>query len=153
MTALLHANWRGALLAVCAAAALAACATTAPTPKGAPSAAAKPEPAQPAPVAAQMAPIANPPEESRSTVSAKPKSAPETPPVRSADAKPAPAAQSNSAKAASLREVALVELNRGAVSKAVTLLQQASKLDPSNALIRKDLDRALRINQVIAARQ
>jgi hypothetical protein len=52
-------------------------------------------------------------------------------------------------RASELRGKALQEMNQGLVAAAVTLLQQAQKLDPGNALIEADLARATRILGVI----
>lgn len=69
-----------------------------------------------------------------------------------APAKPAAQARpADPARAARLRSAGLEQLNRGAVGKAVALLQQASQLDPANGLIQRDLERARRINRTIQA--
>lgn len=69
-----------------------------------------------------------------------------------ATARPAPVAKTaDPARAAQLRSAGLEQLNRGAVGKAVALLQQASRLDPANGLIQRDLERARRINRTIQA--
>jgi outer membrane biosynthesis protein TonB len=57
----------------------------------------------------------------------------------------------NPAEAAKLREAGLVELNRGAISHAVALLEHANRLDPSSPAIRRDLERAQRISKALAA--
>jgi tetratricopeptide (TPR) repeat protein len=82
--------------------------------------------------------------------------APATPP-RAAAAPPrvAPKPQlrtANPARARQLRAAGLEQLNRGAIDRAVALLQQASQLDPANALIRRDLDRSIRIQRTVRAR-
>lgn len=64
------------------------------------------------------------------------------------EAPPAPPVV-DSGRAAQLRAQGLEQLNRGAVDSAVTLLRQASRLNPSSALIRRDLDRALRIQRTV----
>ena len=53
------------------------------------------------------------------------------------------------AQAARLRTQGLTELNRGNVESAVRLLRQAQALDPDNALIARDLERALRISRAV----
>lgn len=58
----------------------------------------------------------------------------------------------NPARAAQLRSQGLEQLNRGAPDRAVALLRQALALDPSNALIQKDLDRAIRLQQTVLRR-
>ena len=76
--------------------------------------------------------------------------APRPAPVVAAPVPPKPAAPATDPrKAAQLRAAGLVQLNRGAIARAVILLQQASRLDPSNPLIRKDLDRATRIQHTV----
>ena len=52
-------------------------------------------------------------------------------------------------RAALLRAHGLEELNRGAIASAVALLSQASRLDPSNPVIKRDLDRAIRIKHTV----
>ena len=49
------------------------------------------------------------------------------------------------ARASALRSEALVEMNKGAIDHAVSLLRQASVLDPGSQAIAADLARALRI--------
>jgi len=44
------------------------------------------------------------------------------------------------------------QLNRGAIQRAVDLLQQAQRLDPNNQLIRRDLERAVRISRAVTAK-
>lgn len=51
--------------------------------------------------------------------------------------------------AAQLRAQGLEAMNRGAIDRAVTLLTGASRLDPANALIKRDLDRAIRIRRTV----
>lgn len=55
-------------------------------------------------------------------------------------------------RASQLRTTALQHMNRGAIDRAVPLLRQALALDPGNTLIRKDLDRALRIQATVRSR-
>lgn len=55
-------------------------------------------------------------------------------------------------RAAQLRAAGLEQLNRGAINRAITLLKQANELDPGNALIKRDLDRALRIARALQAK-
>jgi len=52
-------------------------------------------------------------------------------------------------RAARLRAQALEQMNRGAIDDAVGNLKLASELDPTNTLIRRDLDRALRIQTTV----
>ncbi|AQR73839.1 LysM domain-containing protein [Sphingomonas sp. LM7] len=89
----------------------------------------------------------------------------ERPPVRPAPstARPKPAAPTpapvpakpaaNPAAAQRARSAGLAALNRGAVSQAVGLLQRAHALDPGNAVILRDLQRAQRIAATVRARQ
>jgi hypothetical protein len=49
----------------------------------------------------------------------------------------------------SLRASALESLNRGQVNRAVGLLRQAAQLDPNNALVKRDLARAERIQAAV----
>jgi len=58
----------------------------------------------------------------------------------------------NPRRANQLREAALEQMNRGAIDRAVALFQQASRLDPGNALIQRDLDRAVRISRTVHAK-
>lgn len=93
----------------------------------------------------------------------KPQPAPERPsrpaPVvtpRPRPAAPAPAAAkpvANPAAAQRARSAGLAALNRGAVRQAVGLLQRAHALDPDNAVILRDLQRAQRIAATVRARQ
>ena len=67
-------------------------------------------------------------------------------------AKPRPTAPkiaTNPAKASQLRARGLEQLNRGVINSAVTLLSQASQLDPQNPLITRDLSRARRIQKTL----
>ncbi len=65
----------------------------------------------------------------------------------------APASAIDTAGASRLRAQALEALNRGAVAKAVVLLQRARGLNPANVPIRNDLARAERLLAVVRARQ
>ncbi len=117
----------------------------------------EPEAAAAAAPLVTMAPIANPeppPAAHREPAPrarvAEPARHPE--PVRPAHAPNpniAPAQTLDPASAARLRARGLEELNRGQVAKAVALLSQASRLDPGNAVIRRDLERAERISRVV----
>jgi len=130
---------------------LTACATPSPQPAGA-------QPAAPGRAWGEMAPIPNPPEEEPSSPAAAP------PPRRAAEpsaraapspreTSPAPAEKpsrgAQTAQAAKLRTQGLTELNRGNVESAVRLLRQAQALDPDNALIARDLERAQRISRAV----
>jgi hypothetical protein len=112
-----------------------------------------------------MAPIPNPPEAQQSTPppvvapAPRPAAKPAAPKAGSGRTPTHPPAQTAAAptaadvaRAAKLRASGLEQLNRGAVDKAVALLQQASQLDPGNELIQHDLERALRISQVVHAK-
>lgn len=55
----------------------------------------------------------------------------------------------NSRLATQLRAKGLAALNRGSVSRAVSLLSQANRLDPSNQAIAADLARAKRIQKTV----
>jgi Flp pilus assembly protein TadD len=55
-------------------------------------------------------------------------------------------------RAAQLRAQGLEAMNRGAIARAVALLDQASRLDPANPLIKRDLDRAIRIKRTVQGR-
>ena len=84
-----------------------------------------------------------------------PRSAPpRTAPHRRAAA-PAPRAapRGNPAQAARLRGQGLAALNAGSVDRAVALLRQALALDPDNAAIRNDLNRALRVQSTVRSRR
>ncbi|MET0293991.1 MAG: LysM domain-containing protein [Phenylobacterium sp.] len=81
----------------------------------------------------------------RPAVVAKPK--PATPAAKA----PAEVATArNPGQASSLRAQGLDQLNRGAPSRAVSLLQQAAQLDPANPAIQRDLSRAQRIQASLA---
>jgi len=88
-----------------------------------------------------------------------PRPEPRPTPPRSAPAPdaaaPAPrqAPRTNPAGAARLRGQGLAALNAGNVNRAVSLLRQALALDPGNATIRRDLDRALRIQSTVRSRR
>jgi hypothetical protein len=124
---------------------LAACASAPPAPK--PSitpAAAAAAAAQPKPAAGVMQPIPNP----------EPQASPAPHPSRRAEPSPRPAAKPepprrDTARAAQLRAQGLEDLNRGAVDRAIAALQQAKSLDPGNALIQRDLERAQRIGRAV----
>jgi LysM repeat protein len=65
---------------------------------------------------------------------------------------PKPAApHADPRRAALLRAQGLEQMNRGAIVRAVALLEQASRLDPANPLIKRDLDRAVRIRRTVQA--
>jgi hypothetical protein len=112
----------------------------------------------PAPIApgATMAPIPNPPE--HETVHApRPPAAtsPEAPGHRPSVGKTPPATKApaaNPTRAAALRAAGLEQLNRGDIDKAVALLQRAGELDPDNVLIKRDLERAIRIRNAVGAK-
>ncbi|HEU4961571.1 MAG TPA: LysM domain-containing protein [Sphingomonas sp.] len=73
----------------------------------------------------------------------------------SAPAKPAPPPQpkADPARAARYRAAGLSALNRGQVDRAVDDLTRAAALDPGNAVIKRDLDRAQRIRRTVKARK
>jgi hypothetical protein len=52
-------------------------------------------------------------------------------------------------RAAQLRAQGLEEMNRGAIDRAVALLDRASHLDPANPVIKGDLERAIRIRRTV----
>jgi len=84
-----------------------------------------------------------------------PAPAPVSKPAPSAAA-PAPAPAPRTAdprRAARLRSAGLTALNKGQVGNAVGLLSQALRLDPGNALIQRDLDRAKRLQAMVRARR
>jgi hypothetical protein len=58
----------------------------------------------------------------------------------------------DAAKASKLRAQALEQMNRGAIDEAVVNLRKAAMLDPSNTLIKRDLDRAIRIQTTVQSR-
>jgi LysM repeat protein len=83
-------------------------------------------------------------------------SAPSRPKAAPPAATPAPAPArpvANAAAAQRARSAGLAALNRGAVRQAVGLLQRAHALDPGNAVILRDLQRAQRIAATVRARQ
>jgi hypothetical protein len=137
------------LSAIALIASLAGCATAPKTPKPV---------AAPAPVVApaltpgfgEMKPIPDP------EPPARPAPAPRTTaPKPAATARPAPkpaAPTADAGRAAQLRGQGLESLNRGAIDRAVALLQQAKALDPGNLLIQRDLERALRIGRAVKAK-
>ncbi|MES2721939.1 MAG: hypothetical protein V4656_02180 [Pseudomonadota bacterium] len=107
----------------------------------------------------EMAPIPNP-DGSRPAPAprpAAPRPSPQAPAAKPAAPRPAPPAAApkppaNAARAAQLRAQGLEQLNRGAIDRAVALLSQASQLDPGNALIQRDLARAVRIRGAVRAK-
>lgn len=77
------------------------------------------------------------------------KARPPASPPETADKEPqTPAVDAGQAKR--LRAAGLAALNRGSVSRAVNLLAQANRLDPSNQAIAADLARARRIQKTVA---
>lgn len=56
------------------------------------------------------------------------------------------------ARASRLRGAALEKMSGGRIDQAVSLLRQAQQLDPESALIRRDLDRAQRIQSTVRER-
>ncbi|MDT9598859.1 LysM peptidoglycan-binding domain-containing protein [Sphingosinicella rhizophila] len=89
----------------------------------------------------------------------KPGAAPsqKTGPAQGAAKAPSPASKpaqrpANAAQASKLRGQGLAAMNSGSINRAVTLLRQALSLDPSSAVIRNDLNRALRIQGTVRAR-
>lgn len=68
---------------------------------------------------------------------------------------PAPDAtpRTDPARAARLRAGGLVALHQGQVARAVTMLREAAALDPRNALIKRDLDRAQRIQKTVRTKR
>lgn len=82
-----------------------------------------------------------------------PKVAPAPKPSAPKPAAPAPAAANKDpARAAVLRKQGLTQLNQGAIDRAVQSLRRAAELDPDNALIKRDLDRAVRIQKTVKSR-
>lgn len=75
------------------------------------------------------------------SVSAPAHAAPEEPPKKP----PAAAPTRDPGRANALRSQGLVQMNKGAINQAVTLLRQAAQLDPGNAAIGTELARAVRI--------
>jgi len=125
---------------------LAACASAPKAPRVVAPVVSKPAPA-PTRGYGEMAPIPNP----QGDEAPAPRPAAQRPaPPRATPPRPAPAATTaNPMRAAQLRAQGLEQLNRGAVDRALALLQQANQLDPSNALIKRDLDRATRIGAAV----
>lgn len=75
--------------------------------------------------------------------------------VATTPAAPVPAkaaATADPARANGLRRTALEAMSSGGIDRAVALLQQAAPLDPGNALIKSDLERALRIQASVRNR-
>ncbi|MDP1875505.1 hypothetical protein [Phenylobacterium sp.] len=106
----------------------------------------------------EMKPIPNPTGEQQAAPAGAP--APAQSPRRAAPTPAAPAPAPAPAKpsvdktrAGQLRAQGLMELNRGEVQKAVSLLRQAQQLDPDNALIARDLQRAVRIQSAVSSRK
>lgn len=56
------------------------------------------------------------------------------------------------AQANQLRAAALGHMSRGTIDSAIQLLRKAQALDPANPLIRRDLERAVRIQATVRAR-
>lgn len=89
-----------------------------------------------------------PPRVSRPTPPhSEPAPAPEAVPVR-----PVPRS-GNPAQAARLRGQGLAAMSAGAIDRAVALLRQALALDPDNPAIRRDLNRALRVQNTVHSRR
>lgn len=124
-----------------------------------------PTPSAPNPIQApargygEMAPVPNP----VSTPAPRPKSTTpvsrnvKSPPATAPQVQPKPpggqkASSADVQRAAGLRVSGLEQLNRGAADQAVELLQRAQRLDPTNVLIRRDLERAIRINRAVSAK-
>lgn len=75
-------------------------------------------------------------------------------PPRATVAKPAEGATTASpardpARANRLRGMALEDMNRGAIDRAVARLRLAQQLDPDNAAVKRELDRAVRIHAAV----
>jgi hypothetical protein len=94
---------------------------------------------------------ASPPPPPRVARPAPPHSEP-APAPEAVPARPAPRS-GNPAQAARLRGQALAAMNAGAIDRAVALLRQALALDPDNPAIRRDLDRALRVQNTVHSRR
>ena len=95
------------------------------------------------------------PKEAPAPAPARPRAAP-APAAKAAPAPSAPAATPRTAdprRAAQLRSAGLTALNKGQIGTAVGLLNQALRLDPGNALIKRDLDRARRLQATVKARR
>lgn len=82
------------------------------------------------------------------SVAAAPQPSAAPPPVAAPTAPPS----GDSARANQLRLQGLQQLNAGNIDTAITLLRQAQALDPGNAGIQRDLDRAQRLQAALAAR-
>ncbi|WP_305598108.1 LysM peptidoglycan-binding domain-containing protein [Phenylobacterium sp.] len=82
--------------------------------------------------------------------------APKAPPARAArpqgPATTTATASRDPARASRLRGDALEKMSGGRIDQAVSLLRQAQQLDPDSALIRRDLDRAQRIQTTVRKR-
>jgi len=74
------------------------------------------------------------------------------PPPEATAPRPAPRA-GNPAQAARLRAQGLAAMNAGQINRAVALLRQALAQDPGNAVIRNDLNRALRVQSTLRSRR
>ncbi|SFR96513.1 LysM peptidoglycan-binding domain-containing protein [Sphingomonas jatrophae] len=81
----------------------------------------------------------------------KPRAArPAKPTINAEPARPAAAPPTaDPARATRLRAAALEQLNRGQVNRAVSLLRQADQASPGNPLVRRDLERAERIQRTL----
>ncbi len=97
------------------------------------------------------APVQKPAEEKQPRPAPPAPAAPATPAAPAA--RPAAAPRADAARAAKLRAAGLEAMNRGAIDGAIALLTQAGRLDPGNALIRRDLDRAIRIRGAVKAKR
>ncbi|WP_206185534.1 LysM domain-containing protein, partial [Sphingosinicella sp. CPCC 101087] len=64
-----------------------------------------------------------------------------------------PSPTTNPALAGRLRTQGLAALNSGAVDRAVALLRQALAADPANAAVRRDLERAMRVQRTVRSRR
>jgi hypothetical protein len=84
-----------------------------------------------------------------------PAPAPSTPKPKPSAPKPAAPTQpiGNPSAARQARAAGLAALNQGKVAQAVALLRRAASLDPGNALIQRDLQRAQRIAATVRARK
>ena len=83
---------------------------------------------------------------------AEPSPAPSAPAAPAAPPRPQQAERdppADPSRARALRAQGLAAMNRGDISRAVTLLSQASRLDPGNGAIRADLARARRVRQAL----
>lgn len=113
-------------------------------------------PGRKSPEPVTMQPIPNPPEgPARSAATPQPRQStirPDSAAPRPAPAPVRPQTKANPARAAQLRLSGLEQLNRGSIERAVALLRQASQLDPDNAVIQRDLERAVRISDAVRAK-